>query len=172
MESVALADRHRVSKSIAGVRLEPHQVQAWETLEPTGISERPRVEIEPLGGRLDDGELLVVPDEEVTKALTPGSASGVVVNDGDYREIEVLGARREVRSDALIRCLRPEHRGGCAASLRGCEGVGDPFAHDENAGSGRADGTGPREARVGAERGGGVVVLRSVTGHTAAMPFP
>ena len=64
-----------------------------KTLDPTGIAERPGVEIESLRGRFDDGELLIVCDEEVTQPLPPGSAGRVVVDDGHDGEIVVLDLR-------------------------------------------------------------------------------
>ena len=99
---------------------------------------------------------------EVGKPLGPGVSSRVVVGDGHEGVAGLFGVGGEAHGDDSVGGLGAEDGDGVEAGLGGGEGIWDAFADDENLLAGGVDGGSPRQAGVGAEGGGGVVVLGAV----------
>ena len=119
----------------------------------------------PSGGVTEHGGDLPDP-QQLGQAGGPGPSRRVVVEAHDDPGVGEAGGRGvgggDAVGDAFVGIGGAEHTHRLEPRLGGHQGVGGPFAYDEYARSGRADGHRPRESRVGGQPRGGVVVLRSV----------
>lgn len=137
---------------------------------PVWVVVRPLVEVI-ADRRLDDVDVSATRDEMMGEALAGGASGGVGVHDGDDGQVVTTGVVSDSVGGVFVGGVAAEH-GDCSVSgLGGGESVGDALAHDEHTGpQGRRRGGNacPRDAGVGSESGGRVVVLGAFTGVEVA----